>query len=989
MATSNSTVAESDILDTKNQESSSDESELNSTLEDREEVVSLANKATELEKNYIESRKQRKSASVNLIIQNNEELFNAAEELLREKLDEVALRYINPEEKKAILTSIKDQSIKLDSLITLIKDKNLQQSIKKGIDNQTVNYSGAEKYNRQYLRTIIYILRSATALEQERLTEELDKANELLQQKNYEVGNELRLRLEEDNNGLALAEARERIESLQINSTQLENKIKSLEELIKQQTNLIEETEATNTTINLENRKTTDDLRNTIKNQNTSLQQQAEFIKVVSEAEKLANTQLDTAKHRIQELVAKNTEAATKLENLTADLKNTESELENCGAAYKALEDQLKTATDEVNRRQTEYTDNPTNTFESNDQKLTTIGRDLTEVKDIVYDNRSLLIQTTKSIRENTHRTIDRTGISLADELSVLEEQNTNQSEEEDQYEDSIYLGTRETSSLPRLKETIELLEKALETKGTEHKTATEKLKEADQVLKSQQSEINKQNQTITELRKRVSEFEEEQDIMANAELARKFDQIISRDEKKEIPLYDGESDDVHKWIQQAERVSNNNSWAMDQKIRYFSDRLKGEALEWHNEYMEKPLDDSSPPKPIPKVMVTYGTWKHNFMKRFEDEADLERIKNHLKTLKQKTGQNVKSYIAIINRLYNRVNGKGVQLPDRASLSEIALCRENYNLRDKEKLEILLSGLTHSLKEAIWVRMPANRTYDSVCKLAGEVESILLNKELTDNKGISALVAGISLHEQEQDLEINKQRIELANLQKQIGEIRLTETFNQVMDKSPLIAAVEKYDNQNQTPEGRKENNNYYTYPRDRSRSRDTDRDYRREYSRSASPGPPRYLKQNQERDFSTDRQSRPDQSRSRFPDNWRERSLSNSRVASQERPQSTFNNYTPRREHDTTGQQPNTARDNFRFQRPYQATENQFRGPGQRIPFPRQVSFDQSNQQTAGDTVICYFCKRPGHIQAKCKTRLRLQNRRTQNMGQQHQVMN
>lgn len=976
MAASSSNAAERVILDRSSEQSELDISQ-DSVIADKLEVLNLANKATELEKVYIDSTKRRKSEANSLLVANNLEIFNEAEKLLREKLDEITEQHLNPKEKEAILKSISDQNSKLQALLLSVKDKNLRQSLDKGIENLIKNYQGLENFNQQYIGVIVFILRSVTALEQERLTKELNKFEHL--QHNASVFSNERFPEEDVDQDRLLQAAKGRIEYFEENTRQLENKITSLNKLIEHQNKLIEETDVETT--NLENRQAVSDLQKRIRERDQEIAHQQVQIQLGQQSEQTLNNRLEKANQRIHTLVDANKDYQIKLSDLTDVLQKTEKDLVSCNKAYQSLEGKFRTASEEFDKKEGEESNHLGNlsVFEG---KLEEINKDLKEIKGILSDNQDLLIKTTDVIKISVNKSANRTGVSLANELSLLDHETSSFSSEGDQFEDSLYIGVSGTTSLPQLKETVLLLEKALKSKEGENNITKQQLLEANDQIERQNIELQKLIRTNNKIKETAQDNQGEQSEMANTELARKFDQIISRDEKKEIPFYDGEAEDVHKWLQQAERVANNNDWSMDQKVRYFSDRLKGEALEWHNEYMEKPCDEQQPPKSIPKLLITYGTWKHNFIKRFEDEADIERIKNHLKTLKQKTGQNVKSYIAIINRLYNRVNGKGVQLPDRATLNEIALCKENYNLRDKEKLEILLSGLTHALKEAVWIRMPANRTYDTVCKLATEVESILLNKELTENKGISALVAGISLHEQEQDFEISKQRAELANLQKQLGEIRLTETFNQVMDKNPLIAAVDKYDNQRPVPEPKKENN-YYSYPRDRSRSRDTDRDYRREFSRSASPGQPRYLRQNQERNFSGERQQRPDQDRVRFAGNWRERSLSNNRSVSQERPTNSYNNYQSLRNNNIGAQDQIAARGNFRFQRPNQFSENQFREQqGRREPF-NQI---QNNQQ-APTNVVCYFCKRTGHIQRQCRTRLRAM-RQTQGMGPQNQVI-
>ena len=66
--------------------------------------------------------------------------------------------------------------------------------------------------------------------------------------------------------------------------------------------------------------------------------------------------------------------------------------------------------------------------------------------------------------------------------------------------------------------------------------------------------------------------------------------ELFSREDKKSIPAFKGKSTDklITEWLKTAEDVARNNDWDEEQKLRFFSDRLKGEALEWQDEYVEE-----------------------------------------------------------------------------------------------------------------------------------------------------------------------------------------------------------------------------------------------------------------------------------------------------------------------------------------------------------------------------------------------------------------
>ena len=86
--------------------------------------------------------------------------------------------------------------------------------------------------------------------------------------------------------------------------------------------------------------------------------------------------------------------------------------------------------------------------------------------------------------------------------------------------------------------------------------------------------------------------------------IVEKLGELFSREEKKTIPIYKGKSTDklVTDWLKDAERVARNNNWTPDQKIRFFSDRLGGEALDWHVEY----VDD--------RPTLNFADWKRDFI---------------------------------------------------------------------------------------------------------------------------------------------------------------------------------------------------------------------------------------------------------------------------------------------------------------------------------------------------------------------------------------
>ncbi|KAK4003831.1 hypothetical protein OUZ56_005583 [Daphnia magna] len=125
--------------------------------------------------------------------------------------------------------------------------------------------------------------------------------------------------------------------------------------------------------------------------------------------------------------------------------------------------------------------------------------------------------------------------------------------------------------------------------------------------------------------------------------------ELFSREDKKSIPPFKGKSTDklITEWLKGAEHVARNNDWDDNQKLRFFSDRLKGEALEWHGEYSEEQGEE-----------LNYGDWREAIIERFQDAFDLATLKKKLLKLKQKPEENCRAFVSRLNSLYDSIEGK-------------------------------------------------------------------------------------------------------------------------------------------------------------------------------------------------------------------------------------------------------------------------------------------------------------------------------------------
>ncbi|KAI9557197.1 hypothetical protein GHT06_017010 [Daphnia sinensis] len=244
--------------------------------------------------------------------------------------------------------------------------------------------------------------------------------------------------------------------------------------------------------------------------------------------------------------------------------------------------------------------------------------------------------------------------------------------------------------------------------------------------------------------------------------IVRVLGELFSREDKKSIPPFKGKSTDklITEWLKIAEHVARNNNWNDKQKIRFFSDRLKGEALEWHETYDEE--NDRN-----------YDEWKAAIIERFQHAFDLAALKKKLFKLKQKPKENCRTFVSRLNNLYDTIEGKEEKLDDHdKKIMEDQLYNKVKRMRDSTKIKILLKGILPKVKTELYLRMPEKSDdFDSLCKQLFISKQILHEKESNEDKEITAVIAGITTREKEQDSELTQQKIEIEQLRQKIKNL--------------------------------------------------------------------------------------------------------------------------------------------------------------------------------------------------------------------------
>jgi len=241
--------------------------------------------------------------------------------------------------------------------------------------------------------------------------------------------------------------------------------------------------------------------------------------------------------------------------------------------------------------------------------------------------------------------------------------------------------------------------------------------------------------------------------------------ELYSRDERKSIPVYKGKRGDqlINIWLKDAERVAQNAGWDAKDKIKYFSDRLRGDAADWHSDYIDHAADKEN-----------YDAWEKAIIGRFLTETEIENLKKQLNELKQMPDQSTQTYVSRLNHLYDIIHGKEIVLDETIAPPEaVVLARSLRKIRGEAKQKILLKGLLPKIVQAVWTRIDVNSSYEDVCEIVYAAETIVNRMEQNEEKSLKATIAGISAHEDEQDVELQRQKNKLSKLEKQLAGLNI------------------------------------------------------------------------------------------------------------------------------------------------------------------------------------------------------------------------
>jgi hypothetical protein len=117
-------------------------------------------------------------------------------------------------------------------------------------------------------------------------------------------------------------------------------------------------------------------------------------------------------------------------------------------------------------------------------------------------------------------------------------------------------------------------------------------------------------------------------------------------------------------------------------------------------------------------------------------------------------------------------------------------------MRDEVLIKILLQGILPKFKTELYLRMPEDSNdFEALCKQLIISEQILQSKESSEDKEITAVIAGITHHEKQQDDELNQQKLEIGNLKQKIAELEnYSKRRHSSQEHLATVAAVDRYD---------------------------------------------------------------------------------------------------------------------------------------------------------------------------------------------------
>ncbi len=107
-----------------------------------------------------------------------------------------------------------------------------------------------------------------------------------------------------------------------------------------------------------------------------------------------------------------------------------------------------------------------------------------------------------------------------------------------------------------------------------------------------------------------------------------------------------------------------------------------------------------------------------------------------------------------------------------------------------------MQGLLPKIKSELYLRMPADfNDFEKLCEKLFISEQILQNKESNEDKELTAVIAGITHHEKQQDEELTQQKLEKGILKQKLAELEnFSKRRHSSQEQLATVAAVDHYE---------------------------------------------------------------------------------------------------------------------------------------------------------------------------------------------------
>ena len=263
-----------------------------------------------------------------------------------------------------------------------------------------------------------------------------------------------------------------------------------------------------------------------------------------------------------------------------------------------------------------------------------------------------------------------------------------------------------------------------------------------------------------------------------------------------------------------------------------------------------------------------------------------------------------------------------------------------------------MKGLLPKIKNELWPRMTRNNNYEEICELVLTAESVVINKELSEEKGITAVIAGINHHEHEQDRALIDQKREIEELRVQLESLKI---FAQEETKIHTIAALDNHNTQKNFGRVENKTNHQRGEVRFEGQSQGRNNRYTRERSKSADS----YSRRNHSHSRSRSRSPHP--SRSNHQHSYRRQSNNQRNYASSQRQDRFRLNNNNNRNHNR----------NQNIPRRQQTPTNEWDTPNndwETGPRNQEPNWQTNEPPRANNpNITCYNCQQKGHIARTC----------------------